>query len=70
MLRFPSSFCNDRGRRINNFEGDWPKSLEGFGKTAFEYFDKELRPLGFSMRAEIMDFPGGNLGDVGMYLRW
>jgi hypothetical protein len=70
VIKFPSSFCNDRGRSINSFEADWPKSLEGFGKTAFEFFQKELEPLGFSIRAEIISFPGGMPGDVGMYIRW
>ena len=45
-------------------------SLHGFGKTAFDFYAAELRPLGFTMRAEIMNFPGGMMGDVGMYLRW
>jgi len=70
VLRFPSTFCKDGGRRINNFEPDWPNSLQGFGKTAFDYYEKELRPLGFTLRAEILNFPGGMPGDVGMYLRW
>lgn len=70
VLRFPSSFCNDGGRSINNAEPEWPDSLEGFSKTAFQYFDRELRPLGFRMRALIMDFPNGFPGDVGLYLCW
>ena len=70
VLRFPSTYCSDGGRRINNFESDWPDSLQGFGKTAFEFYAKELKPLGFTMRAEIMNFPSGMPGDVGMYLRW
>ena len=70
VLRFPSTFCKDGGRSINNFEPDWPNSLMGFGKTAFEFYAKELRPLGYTLRAEIMNFPGGMPGDVGMYLRW
>jgi hypothetical protein len=70
VLRFPADYTKDGGRRINNYESDWPDSLQGFGKTAFDFYAKELRPLGFSMRAEIMNFPGGMPGDVGMYLRW
>ena len=70
VLRFPASYCSDGGRGINNIEPDWPKTLEGFGKTAFDYFEKELRPLGFKLRAEIVSFPGGVPGDVGLYLRW
>lgn len=70
VLRFPSSFCSDGGRRINNYEADWPDSLNGFAKTAYDYYGAELRPLGFTLRAEILNFPGGMPGDVGMYLRW
>lgn len=70
VLRFPSSFCKDGGRRINNGEEDWPDSLDGFARTAFDFFVKELRPLDFTMRAQIMDFPDGLPGDVGLYLHW
>ena len=70
VLRFPAEFCTDGGRAVNNYEPEWPDTLSGFGKTAFEFYKNELKPLGFSMRAEIMSFPGGNMGDVGLYLRW
>lgn len=70
VLRFPASYCNDGGRSINNFEPDWHKSLEGFAQRAYQYYDKELRPLGFKLRAEVASFPDGVPGDVAMYLRW
>lgn len=70
VLRFPASFCNDGGRSINNFEPDWHKSLEGFAKRAYQYYEKELQPLGFKVRAEIASFPDGMPGDVAVYLRW
>lgn len=70
VLRFPSKFCKDGGRSINNFEPDWPKTLTGIAKKAFDYYMKELNPLGYTLRAEIMNFPGGMPGDVGLYLRW
>ena len=69
-IQFPSSYCNDRGRAINNLEPDWPKSLEGFAKRAYEWFTANLEPLGYRTRAEILNFPGGVPGDVGIYLRW
>jgi len=70
VLRFPSTFCKDGGRCINNFEPDWPKTLSGIAKKAFDYYVKELQPLGYTLRAEIMNFPGGMPGDVGLYLKW
>jgi hypothetical protein len=70
VLTFPCSYCNDGGRRINILDPEWPTSLEGFAKKAYEYYDKELRPLGFKLHAEIISFPGGLPGEVGMFLRW
>jgi hypothetical protein len=70
VLRFSSEYCTDGGRRINSFEPDWPESLTGFAKRAYEFWQKELEPKGYKLRAQIMDFPGGMPGDVGIFLRW
>lgn len=70
IARFPSSYCTDGGRAINNFEPDWPNSLTGFAREAYEVFDKTLRAKGYKLRAQILDYPGGMPGDVGLYLRW
>jgi hypothetical protein len=69
-LRFSSEYCTDGGRAINNVEPDWPQSLTGFAKRAYEFWQKELEPKGYKLRAQIMDFPGGMPGDVGIFLRW
>lgn len=70
VLTFPASYCNDQGRRINNAEPDWPVCLEGFAKKAHEFFEAELKPLGFKSRAQILNYPDGKLGDVGFFLSW
>jgi hypothetical protein len=70
VVRFPSEYCTDGGRAINSFEPDWPKTLTGFAKRAFEFWQKELQPKGYKARAQILDFPGGVPGDVGIFLRW
>jgi hypothetical protein len=69
-LRFPSSYTTDHGRAINNFEPDWPQTLTGFAKKGHEFYEKELAPLGYKVRAQILDYPGGMPGDVGIFLRW
>ncbi len=69
-LRFPSKYCTDGGRAINSFESEWPQTLTGFAKRAYEFWQKELEPQGYKVRAQIMDFPGGMPGDVGIFLRW
>jgi hypothetical protein len=70
VVRFPSEYCTDGGRTINNFEPGWSDTLTGFAKRAHEFWQKELEPQGYKVRAQIMDFPGGVPGDVGLFLTW
>jgi hypothetical protein len=70
VITFPSSFCSDGGRRINIADPEWPSTLEGFAKQAYEFYERELRPLGYKLHAEIISFPGGMPGDVGLFLKW
>ena len=70
VYRFPNSLCSDRGRRINNSEPEWEKTLEGRPKAGYDFWHDHLRPLGFGLKAEILDYPGGMPGDVGFFLTW
>jgi hypothetical protein len=68
--QFPATWCSDGGRRINNAEEDWPESLQGVAKKVYEYHVNNLAPLGYKMRAEVLDFPGGMPGEIGIFFRW
>ena len=70
VITFPCSFCTDGGRRINIADPEWPSTLEGFAKRAYDFYNKELRPLGYKLHAEIVSFPGGMPGEAGLYLKW
>jgi hypothetical protein len=70
VITFPASFCNDGGRRINNMLPDWPDSLEGFARRAYDFYAKELRPLGYKLHAQVIDFPGGMPGEIALFLKW
>ena len=70
VLKFPAAWTNDHGRRINNAEADWPASLEGFAKRAYGYYDRELRQLGYKVRAQVLNYADGVPGEVGLYLTW
>ena len=70
VLTFPNTFCSDGGRRINIGDSEWPSTLEGFAKRAYDFFQKELRPHGYKLSAEIISFPGGMPSDVGLFLKW
>jgi hypothetical protein len=68
--RFPSKLCTDGGRAINNSERGWESTLTGRPKYAYDFWAKKLKPLGFNLAAEILDYPGGMPGDVGFMLNW
>ena len=70
VFTFDSMYCNDGGRRINNNDPDWPESLEGFAKKAYDYYYKELQPLGYKLRVQVLDYPGDMPGKIGFFLRW
>ena len=70
VIRFPSELCSDHGRAINVAEPDWPATLRGEAAEAFLRYERELKPLGFHMAARVLDFPGGFIGDIGLFLSW
>jgi hypothetical protein len=70
VYRFPNNMCTDGGRRINNLLPDWEKTLEGRPKLGYEFWQEHLKPLGFGLKAQILEYPGGMPGDVGFFLTW
>jgi hypothetical protein len=68
--RFPINLCTDRGRAINQQEPGWEKTLTGVPKEIYDLWNKYFRPRGYKLRVQIVDFPGGMPGDVGMTLSW
>jgi hypothetical protein len=70
VMRFPNSLCTDRGRAINQQEAGWENTLTGLPKELFAFWKKHLQPRGYKLRCEIVDFPNGMPGDVGMTLGW
>jgi hypothetical protein len=70
VCRFPNQLCTDRGRAINQQETGWEKTLTGLPKEIYQLYDKYFRARGYKLRVEIVDFPGGMPGDVGMTLKW
>jgi hypothetical protein len=70
VYRFPNALCSDRGRKINNSEPEWHDTLEGRPKAGYEFWREHLRPLGFGLKAEVLEYPGGMPGDIGFFLMW
>ena len=71
LLRFPSDLCTDNSRAINNPPNDtWPETLRGKASDIYQRWRETLHPQGFGLSASVLDFPGGQPGDVGLFLRW
>jgi len=70
VMRFPSALCTDKGRAINNAEPDWPSTLTGRPRQAFEFWKEHLQPAKYKLRAMIIEWPGGLPGDIAFFLSW
>jgi hypothetical protein len=68
--RFPNQLCTDHGRAINQQEPGWENTLTGLPKELLEFWRTHLKPRGYKVRFQIVDFPGGVPGDVGVTLSW
>jgi CBS domain-containing protein len=70
LLRFPCDLCSDGGRAINAPLPEWPETLRGEAAEIYLHWERELKPNGFRLTAQVIDFPGGIPGDIGLTLAW
>jgi hypothetical protein len=70
VYRFPNVLCTDRGRAIIQAEPGWEKTLTGAPKELYQLWYDHLRSRGYKIRFEIVDWPNGLPGDVGVTLSW
>src|SRR6186997_1860970 len=70
VYRFPNSLCTDKGRAINQQEAGWEKTLTGIAQEIFKLWSDYLKPRGYRIRYQIVDFPGGMPGDIGIFIAW
>jgi CBS domain-containing protein/uncharacterized membrane protein len=54
LIRFPCDLCSDGGRKIDVPEIDWPTTLRGEAAEIYARWERELRPGGFRLRAQIV----------------
>ena len=79
LTSFPSSFCSDDGRAVNNPPINapgpdevpaWLGTMPAGVREVYAYWQRELAPGGFKFTARIISFPGGMPGDVGLFFSW
>ena len=64
------STARDKGRAINNLEEGWPETLTGAARRLHEAYVQHLQAQGYKIRAQILNYPDGGLGEVGIYIGW
>ena len=70
VYRFPNSLCTDNGRAINQQEQGWEKTLTGIPKEIFQLWVDYLKPRGYRIGYQIIDYPGGVPGDIAITIAW
>lgn len=70
VYRFPNSLCTDKGRAINQQEKGWENTLTGIPKEIFQLWTDYLKPRGYRIGYQIIDYPGGVPGDIGVTIAW
>jgi len=68
--RFPNTLITDRGRAINQQEPGWDETLTGLPKELYLFWKQHLQPRGYRMKVQIVDWPNGMPGDIGITLSW
>jgi hypothetical protein len=70
VYRFPNSLCTDRGRAINQGEPGWERTLTGIPREIYQLWSDYLKPRGYRILYQIIDFRGGMPGDISIVLSW
>ncbi len=70
VYRFPHTLCTDNGRAINQQESGWEKTLTGIAREIYQLWSNHLKPRGYRIRYQIVDFSGGVPGDISVVIVW
>jgi len=70
VFRFPNALCTDNGRAINMMEPGWEKHPDRAAEGDVFCWDRHLRPIGYKIRVQVVDFSGGVPGDIALTLKW
>jgi hypothetical protein len=70
VYRFPNSLCTDKGRTIGQQEPGWENTLTGIPKEIYQLWADYLKPRGYRISYQIIDYPGGMPGDITITIAW
>ncbi len=70
LIRFPCDLCSDGGRKIDVAEVGWPTTLRGEAVEVYTRWERQLRPAGFRLRAQIVEYLDGIPNTIALSLAW
>src|SRR4030088_2245992 len=70
VYRYPNTLCTDKGRAINQMEAGWENTLTGIPKEIFQLWADYLKPRGYRIAYQIIDYSGGVPGDIAITIAW
>src|SRR6202047_133972 len=70
VYRFPNTLCTDKGRAINQQEPGWENTLTGIPKEIYQLWTDYLKPRGYRISYQVIDFSGGVPGDIAITIAW
>jgi hypothetical protein len=70
VYRFPNELCTDGGRALNQNEPGWEDTLTGIPREIYELWQEHLKPRGYKIRYQTVEYPGGIPGKIGVTLSW
>ena len=70
VYRFPNTLCTDKGRAISQQEKGWENTLTGIPKEIFQLWTDYLKPRGYRIGYQVIEYPGGVPGDIGVTIAW
>jgi hypothetical protein len=70
VYRFPNSLCTDRGRAIHQQEKGWENTLTGIPMEIFQLWTDYLKPRGYRIGYQVIDYPEGIPGDIAVTIAW
>ncbi|MBT1516430.1 hypothetical protein KIP88_39015 [Bradyrhizobium sp. SRL28] len=70
VYRFPNSLCSDKGRAIIQQEKGWENTLTGIPKEIFQLWTDYLKPRGYRISYQVIEYPGGVPGDIAITIAW
>ncbi len=67
-LTHPSGLSDDQV--IEKASAIVNRAVTGIPKEIYEFWKRQLQPRGYHIRYEVIDYPGGMPGDIGIFLSW